>query len=118
MCACGVLSSFFCLSFFLFFHSFVCLSVCLSVCLVTKQFSHFPHSSLTRSGDELLLTEMIFNGVFNHLTTEQSVALLSCFICEERVCTYYWVARDVTTAILGELQQKILHCSFMIATQE
>ncbi|XP_032241598.2 exosome RNA helicase MTR4 [Nematostella vectensis] len=36
------------------------------------------------SGDELLLTEMIFNGVFNELTTEQSVALLSCFICEER----------------------------------
>ncbi|XP_031551910.1 exosome RNA helicase MTR4-like [Actinia tenebrosa] len=36
------------------------------------------------SGDELLLTEMIFNGVFNDLTTEQSVALLSCFICEER----------------------------------
>jgi superfamily II RNA helicase len=37
------------------------------------------------AGDELLLTEMIFNGVFNDLTLEQTVALLSCFVCSERV---------------------------------
>jgi len=37
------------------------------------------------SGDELLLTELIFNGVFNDLTVEQSVALLSCFVFEEKV---------------------------------
>ena len=37
------------------------------------------------SGDELLLTEMIFNGSFNDLTVEQTVALLSCFTCDERV---------------------------------
>lgn len=36
------------------------------------------------SADELLITEMIFNGVFNALTIEQSVALLSCFVCDER----------------------------------
>lgn len=38
------------------------------------------------TGDELLLTEMIFQNVFNDLTVEQSVALLSCFVFDERVC--------------------------------
>lgn len=37
------------------------------------------------SGDELLLTEMIFQNVFNDLTVQQSVALLSCFVFDERV---------------------------------
>uniref|UniRef100_A0A1B0GC66 Uncharacterized protein n=1 Tax=Glossina morsitans morsitans TaxID=37546 RepID=A0A1B0GC66_GLOMM len=36
------------------------------------------------SADELLVTEMIFNGVFNDLTTPQTVALLSCFVCDEK----------------------------------
>ncbi|XP_023302269.2 exosome RNA helicase MTR4 [Lucilia cuprina] len=36
------------------------------------------------SADELLMTEMIFNGVFNELTTAQSVALLSTFVCDEK----------------------------------
>ncbi|XP_015775447.1 PREDICTED: superkiller viralicidic activity 2-like 2 [Acropora digitifera] len=36
------------------------------------------------SGDELLLTEMIFNGVFNELSVQQCVALLSCFVFEEK----------------------------------
>ncbi|KAJ1557920.1 ATP-dependent RNA helicase mtr4, partial [Nowakowskiella sp. JEL0078] len=36
------------------------------------------------SGDELLLTEMIFNGVFRDLTVNQCVALLSCFCYDER----------------------------------
>ncbi|KAJ3323503.1 ATP-dependent RNA helicase mtr4 [Boothiomyces sp. JEL0866] len=31
------------------------------------------------AGDELMLTEMMFNGVFNDLTVEQTVAVLSCF---------------------------------------
>ncbi|OZJ06730.1 ATP-dependent RNA helicase mtr4 [Bifiguratus adelaidae] len=35
-----------------------------------------------QAGDELLLTEMMFNGVFNELTVEQAVALLSCFVEE------------------------------------
>ena len=37
------------------------------------------------SGDELLLTELIFNGAFNDLTVEQEVALLSCFVFQEKV---------------------------------
>ncbi|CDO95267.1 unnamed protein product [Kluyveromyces dobzhanskii CBS 2104] len=36
------------------------------------------------SGDELLLTELIFNGNFNELTPAQAAALLSCFAFQER----------------------------------
>ncbi|PWN53889.1 antiviral helicase, partial [Violaceomyces palustris] len=36
------------------------------------------------TGDELLLTEMVFNGVFNDLTPEQCAALLSCFVFGEK----------------------------------
>ncbi|KAG8883351.1 ATP-dependent RNA helicase mtr4 [Tulasnella sp. 331] len=36
------------------------------------------------TGDELLLTEMIFNGVFNPMTPEQCAALLSCFVFNEK----------------------------------
>lgn len=36
------------------------------------------------SADELLMTEMIFNGVFNDLTIPQTVSLLSCFVCDEK----------------------------------
>ncbi|KAK3602043.1 hypothetical protein CHS0354_021137 [Potamilus streckersoni] len=35
------------------------------------------------SVDELILTELIFNGVFNELTIEQSCALMSCFVFQE-----------------------------------
>lgn len=37
------------------------------------------------TGDELLLTEMIFQGVFNDLTVDQAVSLLSCFVFDEQV---------------------------------
>lgn len=37
------------------------------------------------TGDELLLTELIFNGVFNHLSPEQCAGLLSCFVFTEKV---------------------------------
>ena len=36
------------------------------------------------SADELLLTEMIFNGLFNNITGSQAAAILSCFVCDER----------------------------------
>ncbi|KAM4527775.1 exosome RNA helicase MTR4 [Odontesthes bonariensis] len=35
------------------------------------------------SADELLLTDMVFNGLFNNLTVEQATALLSCFVFQE-----------------------------------
>ncbi|KAF8343118.1 antiviral helicase [Cantharellus anzutake] len=37
------------------------------------------------SGDELLLTEMIFNGVFNSLAPEHCAALLSCFVFDDTI---------------------------------
>lgn len=37
------------------------------------------------TGDELLLTELIFNGVFNTLSPEHSAGLLSCFVFAEKV---------------------------------
>lgn len=36
------------------------------------------------SADELLLTELLFSGVFNDLTPQQATSLLSCFVCEEK----------------------------------
>ncbi|KII85594.1 hypothetical protein PLICRDRAFT_44920 [Plicaturopsis crispa FD-325 SS-3] len=36
------------------------------------------------TGDELLLTELIFNGAFNSLSPEQSAGLLSCFVFTEK----------------------------------
>ena len=36
------------------------------------------------SADELLLTEMIFNGLFNNLSSAQSASILSCFVCDEK----------------------------------
>lgn len=36
------------------------------------------------TGDELLLTELIFNGNFNELSAEQCASLLSCFVFQER----------------------------------
>ena len=36
------------------------------------------------TGDELLLSELLFDGFFNDLTAETCAAVLSCFIFEER----------------------------------
>ena len=36
------------------------------------------------SGDELLMTELIFNGFFNNLTAAQCAALLSSLVCDEK----------------------------------
>ncbi|KAJ8955263.1 hypothetical protein NQ318_000290 [Aromia moschata] len=36
------------------------------------------------SADELLITEMIFNGVFGNLSPAQASSLLSCFVCDEK----------------------------------
>ena len=36
------------------------------------------------SGDALVLTELIFQGVFTGLTTKQAVALASCFVFDEK----------------------------------
>jgi ATP-dependent RNA helicase DOB1 len=37
------------------------------------------------TGDELLLTELIFSGTFNSMEPEHCAALLSCFVFDEKV---------------------------------
>ncbi|PLW11161.1 hypothetical protein PCANC_07235 [Puccinia coronata f. sp. avenae] len=49
------------------------------------------------SGDELLLTELIFNGAFNDLSPEQCAALLSCFVFTEK--------SEQTTRLKNELEE-------------
>lgn len=36
------------------------------------------------SGDELVITELVFNGNFSTLSPEQCAALLSCFVFDEK----------------------------------
>ena len=47
------------------------------------------------TGDELLLMELICNGVFNSLSPEQCAGLLSCFVFTEKVhqraMAYLWI---------------------------
>lgn len=49
------------------------------------------------TADELVVTEMIFNGVFNDLTSEQCVALLSCLVFGEK-------SKDETPRLSDDLQ--------------
>jgi ATP-dependent RNA helicase DOB1 len=60
------------------------------------------------TGDELLLTEMIFDGVFNSLSPEQSAALLSCFVFTEKVLRRVAYLRPyVLTHFQSEQQVKL-----------
>ncbi len=53
------------------------------------------------SADELLLTEMMFNGLFNNLTSAQSASILSCFVCDEKSNEM----PKLTEALSGPLRQ-------------
>ena len=62
------------------------------ICLAVLQDTHNILISINYfSADELLLTEMVFNGVFNDLNAEQTVSLLSCFVFQEKVVYRYWL---------------------------
>ncbi|OWR42365.1 superkiller viralicidic activity 2 2 isoform 1 [Danaus plexippus plexippus] len=56
------------------------------------------------SADELLLTELIFNGVFNNLSAEQSAALVSCFVCDEN-STQTSATGEELRGVLRQLQE-------------
>eukprot|EP00898_Chlorokybus_atmophyticus_P007257 jgi/Chlat1/7532/Chrsp62S07029 len=58
------------------------------------------------SGDELVLTEMIFNGTFNELTPDEAVALCSCFVWSEKVSTGAKLKEQLARA-LGVLQDTV-----------
>nr|CAI5851657.1 unnamed protein product [Callosobruchus analis] len=53
------------------------------------------------SADELLITEMVFNGVFTNLSPAQACALLSCFVCDEKSNE----APKLTDELSGPLRQ-------------
>ncbi|XP_068626298.1 exosome RNA helicase MTR4 [Battus philenor] len=56
------------------------------------------------SADELLLTELIFNGVFNGLSSEQSAALVSCFVCDENASQASATGEELR-GVLRQLQE-------------
>lgn len=43
------------------------------------------------AGDELVITELIFMGLFNELEPEQTAALLSCFVFDETVRLLFFI---------------------------
>lgn len=51
------------------------------------------------SADELLLTELLFDGVFNRLPAEQIAALLSCFVFEERASEMPKLTKELSDAL-------------------
>ncbi|KAJ2795876.1 ATP-dependent RNA helicase mtr4, partial [Coemansia helicoidea] len=57
------------------------------------------------SGDELLLTELMFHGVFNDLTVEQTVSLLSCFVFQEKTTDEPPKLQDDLSAPLRIMQE-------------
>merc|ERR1711871_1504423 len=54
------------------------------------------------TADELLLTEMVFEGVFNSLSCVQTVSLLSCFVHQE-------VSKDASTTPVSNLRESFKH---------
>lgn len=56
------------------------------------------------TGDELLLSELLFNGFFNDLTPEQVAAVTSVFVFEEKVKEAPPLAKDELAKPLKEVQ--------------
>jgi ATP-dependent RNA helicase DOB1 len=58
------------------------------------------------SGDELMLSELLFNGFFNNLTPEQCAAVLSCFVFEEKTKDTPPLRKDELLKPLKEIQSQ------------
>ncbi|KAA8649125.1 hypothetical protein EYZ11_000678 [Aspergillus tanneri] len=56
------------------------------------------------TGDELMLSELLFNGFFNNLTPEQTAAVLSVFVFEEKTKETPALTRDELAKPLKEIQ--------------
>lgn len=56
------------------------------------------------TGDELMLSELLFNGFFNPLTPEQIAAVLSVFVFEEKTKETPALTRDELAKPLKEIQ--------------
>ncbi|KAJ5787225.1 hypothetical protein N7457_002215 [Penicillium paradoxum] len=58
------------------------------------------------TGDELMLSELLFNGFFNNLTPEQTASVMSCFVFEEKVKEAPALAKDELAKPLREIQSQ------------
>lgn len=56
------------------------------------------------TGDELMLSELLFNGFFNNLTPEQIASVMSCFVFEEKVKETPPLSKDELAKPLKEIQ--------------
>lgn len=56
------------------------------------------------TGDELMLSELLFNGFFNNLTPEQLAAVLSTFVFEEKSSEPNKPKRDDLLRLLDQIQ--------------
>jgi ATP-dependent RNA helicase DOB1 len=58
------------------------------------------------TGDELMLSELLFNGFFNNLTPEVTASVMSCFVFEEKVKEATPLAKDELAKPLREIQSQ------------
>lgn len=58
------------------------------------------------TGDELMLSELLFNGFFNNLTPEQVAAVISVFVFEEKTKETPALTRDELAKPLKEIQSQ------------
>lgn len=65
------------------------------------------------SADELVLTELLFEGTFNRLSAEQVASLLSCFVFDERASEMPKLSAEMADA-LRTLQVSLPQCSVSI----
>lgn len=56
------------------------------------------------TGDELMLSELLFNGFFNNLSPEQIAAVISVFVFEEKVKDCPPLSKDELAKPLKEVQ--------------
>lgn len=70
----------------------------------------FGNINLFFSADELIITELIFNGVFRNLSPSQACALLSVFVCDEKSSE----APKLSEELSGPLRQMQVSYNFKI----
>lgn len=58
------------------------------------------------TGDELMLSELLFNGFFNDMTPEQTASVMSCFVFEEKVKEANPLQKDELAKPLKEIQNQ------------
>ena len=58
------------------------------------------------SADELLLTEMMFNGLFNEMTPPLVAAILSCFVCTEKSNEMPKLTDKLSGLVLNKLKNR------------